>query len=279
MEVWCALLFDSVMPPSNTEKAVTYMESADQMGDLQETAEPLGMTCQSLCHYVNAINSTPRNIGKDGKFQLLVSLGARSVSEGWRRTPYGFCPKKNLLYTTFPLTVFSAETACCPSGYPCWWSAQWSWGCMKTWPCSETAPLSTPSSVSWRHCMTSPSHWKPRWSKASTCSPRSSSHLLSAQWGMEETIFRNQSNKLHRLLWDFGLLHAWMQYFFLNCGSERLFLIRAWAENLIFNSLSTKPNYFTSLCTVFWRKKTDSRLTSYLPGRPYKLSTYENHQY
>uniref|UniRef100_A0A3B4ZWN2 DENN domain containing 5B n=1 Tax=Stegastes partitus TaxID=144197 RepID=A0A3B4ZWN2_9TELE len=59
------------------ERAVAYMESADQMGDLQETAEPLGMTCQSLCHYVNAINSTPRNIGKDGKFQLLVCLGAR----------------------------------------------------------------------------------------------------------------------------------------------------------------------------------------------------------
>ncbi|XP_041636609.1 DENN domain-containing protein 5B isoform X3 [Cheilinus undulatus] len=59
------------------EKAVAYMESADQMGDLQETAEPLGMTCQSLCHYVSAINSTPRSIGKDGKFQLLVCLGAR----------------------------------------------------------------------------------------------------------------------------------------------------------------------------------------------------------
>ncbi|XP_010795034.1 DENN domain-containing protein 5B-like [Notothenia coriiceps] len=59
------------------EKAIAYMESADQMGDLQETAEPLGRTCQSLCHYVNAINSTRRNIGKDGKFQLLVCLGAR----------------------------------------------------------------------------------------------------------------------------------------------------------------------------------------------------------
>ncbi|XP_063761495.1 DENN domain-containing protein 5B-like isoform X2 [Eleginops maclovinus] len=59
------------------EKAVAYMESADQMGDLQETAEPLGRTCQSLCHYINAINSNPRNIGKDGKFQLLVCLGAR----------------------------------------------------------------------------------------------------------------------------------------------------------------------------------------------------------
>ncbi|XP_053718048.1 DENN domain-containing protein 5B isoform X2 [Synchiropus splendidus] len=59
------------------EKAVAYMESADQMGDLQESAVPAGTTCRSLCHYVNAINSTPRNIGKDGKFQLLVCLGAR----------------------------------------------------------------------------------------------------------------------------------------------------------------------------------------------------------
>ncbi|XP_030575687.1 DENN domain-containing protein 5B-like isoform X2 [Archocentrus centrarchus] len=59
------------------EKAVAYMESADQLGYLQETTEPLGITCQSLCRYFNAINSTSRNIGKDGKFQLLVCLGAR----------------------------------------------------------------------------------------------------------------------------------------------------------------------------------------------------------
>uniref|UniRef100_A0A6Q2YGI4 DENN domain containing 5B n=1 Tax=Esox lucius TaxID=8010 RepID=A0A6Q2YGI4_ESOLU len=59
------------------EKAVAYMESADQMGDMQETTEPLGLTCVSLCRYVSAINSTSRNIGKDGKFQLLVCLGAR----------------------------------------------------------------------------------------------------------------------------------------------------------------------------------------------------------
>uniref|UniRef100_A0AAR2L8F8 UDENN domain-containing protein n=1 Tax=Pygocentrus nattereri TaxID=42514 RepID=A0AAR2L8F8_PYGNA len=59
------------------ERAVVYMESADQMGDLQETAEPLGLTCDSLCRYANAINNTSRNIGKDGKFQLLICLGAR----------------------------------------------------------------------------------------------------------------------------------------------------------------------------------------------------------
>ncbi|CAN9508055.1 unnamed protein product [Ophioblennius macclurei] len=59
------------------EKAVAHMESAEQMGGLQEISWPPGATCQSLCQYVNAINSTTRNIGKDGKFQLLVCLGAR----------------------------------------------------------------------------------------------------------------------------------------------------------------------------------------------------------
>ncbi|XP_034434887.1 DENN domain-containing protein 5B isoform X2 [Hippoglossus hippoglossus] len=52
------------------EKAVAFLQPADQMVDM-------GLNCQSLCHYINAINSTPRNIGKDGKFQLLVCLGAR----------------------------------------------------------------------------------------------------------------------------------------------------------------------------------------------------------
>uniref|UniRef100_A0A672N487 DENN domain-containing protein 5B n=1 Tax=Sinocyclocheilus grahami TaxID=75366 RepID=A0A672N487_SINGR len=59
------------------EKAVAFVENADQIGDLQETREPLGLNCESFCRYVNAINNMPRNIGKDGKFQLLVCLGAR----------------------------------------------------------------------------------------------------------------------------------------------------------------------------------------------------------
>uniref|UniRef100_A0AAQ6AJV2 UDENN domain-containing protein n=1 Tax=Amphiprion ocellaris TaxID=80972 RepID=A0AAQ6AJV2_AMPOC len=37
----------------------------------------LGPPCDSLCHYVNAINASPRNIGKEGKFQLFVCLGIR----------------------------------------------------------------------------------------------------------------------------------------------------------------------------------------------------------
>uniref|UniRef100_A0A8C1IL45 DENN/MADD domain containing 5B n=1 Tax=Cyprinus carpio TaxID=7962 RepID=A0A8C1IL45_CYPCA len=45
--------------------------------DFYETPEPLDLNCESFCRYVNAINTMPRNIGKDGKFQLLVCLGAR----------------------------------------------------------------------------------------------------------------------------------------------------------------------------------------------------------
>uniref|UniRef100_A0AAY4AYC9 DENN domain-containing protein 5B n=1 Tax=Denticeps clupeoides TaxID=299321 RepID=A0AAY4AYC9_9TELE len=59
------------------EKAVMYMESTDQMGDLQETPEPRGLSSETFCRYVSGINSAPRSIGKDGKFQLLVCLGAR----------------------------------------------------------------------------------------------------------------------------------------------------------------------------------------------------------
>lgn len=67
------------------EKAVEYMETADQMGEPKEIAKSLGLTGETFCRYANAINNSPRNIGKDGKFQLLVCLGARwgvGVSNG-----------------------------------------------------------------------------------------------------------------------------------------------------------------------------------------------------
>lgn len=32
---------------------------------------------RNFCRFITAINNTPRNIGKDGKFQMLVCLGAR----------------------------------------------------------------------------------------------------------------------------------------------------------------------------------------------------------
>ncbi|KAF3688946.1 DENN domain-containing protein 5B Rab6IP1-like protein [Channa argus] len=59
------------------EKSVTSMETDDQMGDLHGSTLKKGPPYDSLCHYVNAINFSPRNIGKEGKFQLFVCLGIR----------------------------------------------------------------------------------------------------------------------------------------------------------------------------------------------------------
>ncbi|KAK1168846.1 DENN domain-containing protein 5B-like isoform X3 [Acipenser oxyrinchus oxyrinchus] len=59
------------------EKAVAYFEMTDQIGDTEEEMESFRSMCKVFCHYANAINVTPRNIGKDGKFQFLVCLGAR----------------------------------------------------------------------------------------------------------------------------------------------------------------------------------------------------------
>uniref|UniRef100_A0A3B5N1B2 Uncharacterized protein n=1 Tax=Xiphophorus couchianus TaxID=32473 RepID=A0A3B5N1B2_9TELE len=59
------------------EKAVVSMETNDQMGDLHGSTLPKSPPCDLLCRYVHAINSSPRNIGKEGKFQLFVCLGIR----------------------------------------------------------------------------------------------------------------------------------------------------------------------------------------------------------
>ncbi|KAM6306900.1 LOW QUALITY PROTEIN: DENN domain-containing protein 5B-like [Podargus strigoides] len=56
--------------------SVAYFETSDQIGD--EEALLLQRSCKTFCHYVNAINTAPRNIGKDGKFQILVCLGTSS---------------------------------------------------------------------------------------------------------------------------------------------------------------------------------------------------------
>ncbi|KGL82442.1 DENN domain-containing protein 5B, partial [Tinamus guttatus] len=59
------------------EKALAYFETSDQIGDHEEGLLLQRSSCKSFCHYVNAINTAPRNIGKDGKFQILVCLGTR----------------------------------------------------------------------------------------------------------------------------------------------------------------------------------------------------------
>uniref|UniRef100_A0A671Y488 DENN/MADD domain containing 5B n=1 Tax=Sparus aurata TaxID=8175 RepID=A0A671Y488_SPAAU len=75
--------------------------TADQMGDLHGSTLTKGPPCDSLCRYVNAINASPRNIGKEGKFQLFVCLGIRD------RLLSQWLP----LLAEFPLTARTYEEA------------------------------------------------------------------------------------------------------------------------------------------------------------------------
>ncbi|MEE6477700.1 hypothetical protein FKM82_011596 [Ascaphus truei] len=59
------------------EKAVAYFETTDQIRDSEEDQLLPRSSCKTFCRYVNTIVAAPRNIGKDGKFQLLVCLGSR----------------------------------------------------------------------------------------------------------------------------------------------------------------------------------------------------------
>uniref|UniRef100_A0A8C3SFT9 DENN domain containing 5A n=1 Tax=Chelydra serpentina TaxID=8475 RepID=A0A8C3SFT9_CHESE len=68
-------LFKNVFIWDFLEKAQTYYETLDQNEIVPE--ENWQTRARSFCRFVTAINNTPRNIGKDGKFQMLVCLGAR----------------------------------------------------------------------------------------------------------------------------------------------------------------------------------------------------------
>lgn len=58
-----------------TEKSQVYFESAEQR---EVTPDENWQTrVRHFCRFMRAINNTSRNIGKDGKFQMLVCLGAR----------------------------------------------------------------------------------------------------------------------------------------------------------------------------------------------------------
>uniref|UniRef100_A0A8C5KNE0 DENN domain containing 5B n=1 Tax=Jaculus jaculus TaxID=51337 RepID=A0A8C5KNE0_JACJA len=59
------------------EKVVAYFETTDQSLDNEDDVLIQKSSYKTFCHYVNAINTAPRNIGKDGKFQILVCLGTR----------------------------------------------------------------------------------------------------------------------------------------------------------------------------------------------------------
>ncbi|KAM8968823.1 LOW QUALITY PROTEIN: DENN domain-containing protein 5A [Sarcophilus harrisii] len=68
-------LFKNVFIWDFLEKAQTYYETLDQSDLVPE--ENWQTRARNFCRFVTAINNTPRNIGKDGKFQMLVCLGAR----------------------------------------------------------------------------------------------------------------------------------------------------------------------------------------------------------
>ncbi|XP_055505451.1 DENN domain-containing protein 5A isoform X3 [Leucoraja erinacea] len=68
-------LFKSVFIWDFLEKAFVYFESLEHTEQTQE--ENWQTRAKKFCTFVAAINTAPRNIGKDGKFQLLVCLGAR----------------------------------------------------------------------------------------------------------------------------------------------------------------------------------------------------------
>ncbi|KAG8512273.1 DENN domain-containing protein 5B [Galemys pyrenaicus] len=59
------------------EKAVAYFETTDQILDSEDEVLLQKSSSRTFCHYVSAINTAPRSIGKDGKFQILVCLGTR----------------------------------------------------------------------------------------------------------------------------------------------------------------------------------------------------------
>uniref|UniRef100_A0A8C6T9K6 DENN/MADD domain containing 5A n=1 Tax=Neogobius melanostomus TaxID=47308 RepID=A0A8C6T9K6_9GOBI len=68
-------LFKNIFIWDFLEKSQVYFESAEQREVNPD--ENWQSRVRHFCRFMRAINSTPRNIGKDGKFQMLVCLGAR----------------------------------------------------------------------------------------------------------------------------------------------------------------------------------------------------------
>nr|XP_033784044.1 DENN domain-containing protein 5A isoform X2 [Geotrypetes seraphini] len=68
-------LFKNVFIWDFLEKAQMHYESFEQNDFIPE--ENWQERARHFCRFISAINNTPRNIGKDGKFQTLICLGAR----------------------------------------------------------------------------------------------------------------------------------------------------------------------------------------------------------
>ncbi|XP_053304823.1 DENN domain-containing protein 5A isoform X2 [Spea bombifrons] len=68
-------LFKSIFIWDFLEKAQAHYEALELNDSLPE--EDWRKRARNFCRFISAINGTPRNIGKDGKFQMFVCLGAR----------------------------------------------------------------------------------------------------------------------------------------------------------------------------------------------------------
>ncbi|KAL4622864.1 DENN domain-containing protein 5A-like [Arapaima gigas] len=68
-------LFKNIFIWDFLERAQVHFESPEQR-ELEQD-ENWHTRAHDFCRFMRAVNSTPRNIGKDGKFQMLVCLGAR----------------------------------------------------------------------------------------------------------------------------------------------------------------------------------------------------------
>uniref|UniRef100_A0A8C5AMH6 DENN domain-containing protein 5B-like n=1 Tax=Gadus morhua TaxID=8049 RepID=A0A8C5AMH6_GADMO len=91
------------------EKAVVSMDTVDQTDDLPGS-ESQRMPADSLCHYVHAINDSPRNMGKEGKFQLFLCLGVRD----------GLISRWLPLLAESPLTPRTFEESACSGTAVLW---------------------------------------------------------------------------------------------------------------------------------------------------------------
>uniref|UniRef100_A0AAQ4S5Y6 DENN domain containing 5A n=1 Tax=Gasterosteus aculeatus aculeatus TaxID=481459 RepID=A0AAQ4S5Y6_GASAC len=94
-------LFKNVFIWDFLEKSQVYFESAEQR---EETPDENWQTrVRHFCRFTRAINNTSRNIGKDGKFQMLVCLGARDhLLHHWVAL-LADCPITNQMYEEIAL--------------------------------------------------------------------------------------------------------------------------------------------------------------------------------
>ncbi|KAG9331813.1 hypothetical protein JZ751_016967 [Albula glossodonta] len=94
-------LFKNVFIWDFLEKAQAYFESPEPREKSQD--ENWQTRVRDFCRFMRAINSSPRSIGKDGKFQMLVCLGARDHQLHHWIALLADCPITAQMYEEFAL--------------------------------------------------------------------------------------------------------------------------------------------------------------------------------